>query len=652
MQRTGDIPATIASSMSAVAPTPPQHRPATRSAKRKLEQQAAVSNPPPFKRARRSVDAGVDASERLLPRCRGGGVRRRRKFVVEDSEDDESPATPEKEPAAQANESHDESKETTSSQKTAEDTTGSNDDENSGGRTSSPRKTVDNDDGSTKKTPESKESAEEVTNDSSSQDAAPTKPATAESSNDSSPDETTESTNETKESTSSSDAADKSSSDPEATPPVPATTASEESSNANETKESETSPEAPTTAASEESSSPEASAEASTKSTRLTEVQLHNISGLVNNNQQCFANSVIQLVDAALDDHDVDMVLGKNGSTTPFTEQTLTPDNHEHEDLPQPTRRSKGKKDEKKRECKVTRIKSLIHDRIQKVRTQGKLGALSLRGHLRALINRMRQHKGTGSSKLVTPIVFQQVLAYGDEEAGLEHLDGRQQEDCYEYFQAVVNGLKNDTSRDTSIKESEEKSEIVNSLFETKTSTRTLCSNEDCDYQSENSIRDVQNAHTVHLARMYGKKKSNVTRSALDLMEKSNVSEMDEECAKCGNGNLRRVTTFTKVADNFVLHILRAEDNSDRKIRTPVELPLQPIDLCGKQFVLNAVIMHKGETTSRGHYTILRRRTRNWSAATKSLWCEINDSDISPIDATKVQDSGRRQSTMLLFKAV
>jgi uncharacterized UBP type Zn finger protein len=343
------------------------------------------------------------------------------------------------------------------------------------------------------------------------------------------------------------------------------------------------------------------------------------------------------------------MVLGKNGSIAPFTEPTLTPD--DQEDLPQPTRRSKGKKDEKKRECKVTRIKSLIHDRIQKVRTQGKLGALSLRGHLRALINRMRQVKGSGSSKHVTPMVFQQVLAYGDEEAGLEHLDGRQQEDCYEYFQAVVNGLKHDTSRDTSIAESEEKSEIVNSLFETKTSTRTLCSNEDCDYQSD-SIPDVQNAHTVHLARMYGKKKSNATRSALDLMEKSNVSEMDDECEKCGNGNLRRVTTFTEVADNFVLHILRAEDDSNRKIKTPVELPLQPIDLCGKQFVLNAVIMHKGETTSRGHYTILRRRTRNWITSIKSLWCEINDADISPIEATNVQDSGRRQSTMLLFKAL
>jgi hypothetical protein len=155
MQRTGDLAGTTTSTMSAVAPTLP--RPATRSAKRQLEQQDAVSNPLPSKRARRSVDAGVDASERLLPGCRGGGVRRRPRRVIEDSEDDEqSPATPEKGPAAQANESHDESKDTTaSSQKPAEDTTGSNDngDENSSGSMSSPRKSVDETDGSTKDTP-------------------------------------------------------------------------------------------------------------------------------------------------------------------------------------------------------------------------------------------------------------------------------------------------------------------------------------------------------------------------------------------------------------------------------------------------------------------------------------------------------------------
>jgi ubiquitin C-terminal hydrolase len=621
MQRTGDLAATTMITMSAVAPTPPQHRPATRSAKRQLEQQDAASNPLPSKRARRSIDAGIDASERLLPRCRGGGTHRKR--VVEDTEDDEqSPATPEKEPAAQANERHDESKDTTSSQKPAEDTTGGNEDENSSGPTSSSRKSVDNTDGSTKDTPESKESTEEVTNDSSSQDAASTTPATAESNNNnsSSPDETTESAT-------SPEVANKSGSDTEITP------------------------QAPTTSANEDISNLEASSEASTKSTRLTEVQLHNISGLVNNNQQCFANSVIQLVDAALDDHDVDMVLGKNGSTAPFSEPNLTPD--DQESLPEPTRRSKGKKNEKKRESKVTMIKSAIHDRIQKVRTEGKLKALSLRGHLRALINRMRQHKGKGSSKLVTPIVFQQVLAYGDEEADLEHLDGRQQQDCYEYLQAMVNGLKNDTSRDTSVEESVEKSEIINSMFETKTATRTLCSNESCDFQSENSISDTQNAHTVYLARMGGKKNSKTKKSAMDLMEESNVSEMDVECAKCGKGQLRRVTTLTKVADNFVLHILRAEDNSNRKIKTPVELPLRPIDLCGKQFVLNAVIKHKGDTTSHGHYTIFRRRTRHWVTATKSLWYEINDSDISPVDTTAVQDHNRKgQSTMLLFKAL
>jgi hypothetical protein len=47
------------------------------------------------------------------------------------------------------------------------------------------------------------------------------------------------------------------------------------------------------------------------------------IPGLINNGNQCFANATLQFFDAAMDGHDLDLLLGKDVSTKPFLEPNL-----------------------------------------------------------------------------------------------------------------------------------------------------------------------------------------------------------------------------------------------------------------------------------------------------------------------------------------
>lgn len=612
MSHTDDFPPALTSDVSTWSPAPAQslsgspenddddHSPKTRSAKRKFERKSAASNPLPSKRARASDGRW------LLPTCRGGSTRRRRVVLDSDDEDDDDdessksapekgPATPTKEPAAKSDEKgdekddkkNDEGESTSSSQKPINDTdgSGSKDADNSSEPMSSSRKTDDDTSSSNK--------------DSSEPMSSSCKTVTG---TDRSSDETTESAE------SSEKVANDSNSTSDATSSVSATSANEESSE-------------------------EASQEAAKVQTRLKERLPRQISGLLNNSNQCFSNSVIQFVDAALDGHEVDTVLGPVESTAPFTSPDLTKDDGFWES-------KRGAK------SKLSKLRSSIHGTIKKVQKSKKLRALSPRKHLRALIHRLRQYKDKAQSEKVTGFVFQQILAHGEAGGYREHLDGGSQEDCYEYFVALLDGIKSNSGDESGDEESEQKQAIIDGFFEFKSETASLCSNESCDHKAAVQ-KETNSAHTISAP----EKQAALT----DLLEETNVSQLDSPCPKCG-GAVQRVTEFTELADNFVLHINRVDPKDRRKKRnTAIELPFQPIDIGGRQFVLNAIIRHKGPSVDAGHYTIDRKRSRDWATDIhgNSSWYRIDDEKISTIEAKTIKDSGRKgQCSMLLFKAV
>ena len=361
----------------------------------------------------------------------------------------------------------------------------------------------------------------------------------------------------------------------------------------------------------------------------------------MNNSNQCFSNSVIQFIDAALDGHDVDTVLGPLESVAPFKDVNIN-----STDSFEPQKKRGARKGGKKPESAMSRVRTAVHNGIDKVRSSGKLQALSPRKHLRALLHRVRQYKSKAQSEKVNGYVFQQILAYGEGDGSREHLDGREQEDCYEYFDALLGGIKYNSGEDPEDEDYEQRPAIISSLFEHKTETASVCSNESCDHKGDSVQEETNSAHTINAPKK--------PATFEDLLEESNVSQLDQPCPKCGQ-TLARVTEFKELADNFVVHVNRVGPNQRTKIKTAIELPFEPIELGGKKFVLNAIITHRGASVQAGHYTIYRKRSRDWETSVhgNSSWYHIDDEEVSSIGAKNIKDSGRYgQSSMLLFKAL
>jgi ubiquitin C-terminal hydrolase len=347
------------------------------------------------------------------------------------------------------------------------------------------------------------------------------------------------------------------------------------------------------------------------------------VTGLYNHGNQCFANATLQMFDAALDGHDLDLVMGKEESNENF------------EIRDQEILGLYGK------------IKAGVQGRIRRFRSEGRLKDINPRKHLRALLSRMRGRKDTPQPESVAPLVFQQVLALGGEDTMFEHLDGTAQEDCYEYFCALMN-----RATSTTIEESDPAPEDdigsatrLKSLFGIKSETIKECES-GCGWKGPVQYESNDSVSTSVW-------KSGKSLDIHDMLKKSRKSTCeDQKCPKCGKETLASVTELKEVSDNFVVHINRVEGYEPRKIQTAVELPLKEIPICGKKFMLNAVVRHKGATVDSGHYTAFRRRASEWLTDEKSLWYLINDEDVQAIDKSDVKDNWRGQSAMLLFKAV
>jgi predicted RNA-binding Zn-ribbon protein involved in translation (DUF1610 family) len=385
------------------------------------------------------------------------------------------------------------------------------------------------------------------------------------------------------------------------------------------------------------------SEEAPKKTSKMAVKQNRYITGLVNNGNQCFANATLQFFDAAMDGYDLDLLLGKDVNIDPFSIPALTPEEKELE------RDTNAPKRGRKPVTKVGKFKALMRNAIKTLRSMGELNKISPRKHLRALLSHMRGSKATGQPELLSPMVFHQVLAFGgaDESVALNHLDGTTQEDCFEYFGALMSEATSTAIEEAGAapENSAEGAATLKSLFEVKRETTTRCTS--CDQNIDVKI-ETSNAISVPAW------KSPRILELMELLEASKTSIWTErKCPKCGEKGLADVAELKDLGDNLVVHINRVDpSDSGVKFETRVELPLDPITICGKEFILNAVVKHRGPTVDFGHYTVLRRRSPEWMTDEKSLWYLIDDHDIEGIKTRDVRDgAGRSHSAMLLFKA-
>lgn len=358
------------------------------------------------------------------------------------------------------------------------------------------------------------------------------------------------------------------------------------------------------------------------------------ITGLMNNSEQCFANSVLQLIDVALDGIDLDAALGAPDDEQPFEEPEILPKDR----LKRPRKGVKM--------SKLWKFRTAIHDRIKKSRKEGKLKHLSLRKHLRKLLGRMRRH-GKDKEEHVSGMLFQQILARGKVSGSTihEHLDGSSQQDAHEYFHAVMEGVISDeTERDET--ERAVGAAILESAFDFTSDVKTICMDKgSCGFKGEPKTEHF-NTLEVHVPH------SKQPMQLEDVLIQSAWSKLDTPCEKC-NGPTQRKSAIQAISNNFVVHINRTGADRVSKIKTPIELS-KSLTIHGKKCFLSAVVRHEGDSLDYGHYTMFRKRSREYRTQpkTNALWYHVNDDEVKAVEAEDVLVDGDKsgECTLLLYK--
>jgi len=70
-------------------------------------------------------------------------------------------------------------------------------------------------------------------------------------------------------------------------------------------------------------------------------------------------------------------------------------------------------------------------------------------------------------------------------------------------------------------------------------------------------------------------------------------------------------------------------------------------EVCG----LHGVVKHRGATANSGHYTFLRKRSKEWCGELmKHEWFALDDSHVYGIKAEAVKDDAKGQCAMLLYQ--
>lgn len=390
----------------------------------------------------------------------------------------------------------------------------------------------------------------------------------------------------------------------------------------------------PESDASEPKSSSPDPKEDSPRSTATPRRAKRGITGLVNNSDQCFANSVLQLIDVTLDGIDLDAALGAPDDEQPFEEPEILPKDR----LKRPRKGVKM--------SKLWKFRTAIHDRIKKSRKEGKLKHLSLRKHLRKLLDRMRRH-GKDKEEHISGMLFQQILAHGNVSGSTvhEHLDGSSQQDAHEYFHAVMEGVISDeTERDET--ERAVGAAILESAYDFTSDIKTICMDKgSCGFKGEPKTEHF-NTLEVHVPQ------SKQPMPLEDVLIQSAWSKLDTPCEKC-NGPTQRKSAIQAISNNFVVHINRTGADRVSKIKTPIELP-KSLTIHGKLCFLSAVVRHEGDSLDYGHYTMFRKRSREYvtQPKTNALWYHVNDDKVEPAEAEDVLVDGdlAGECTLLLYK--
>jgi hypothetical protein len=359
-----------------------------------------------------------------------------------------------------------------------------------------------------------------------------------------------------------------------------------------------------------------------------------NFNGLVNHHDSCFSGVVIQLLDAALEDKNLDELLGEHDDGL----DTFDMSEKECRQFDKTIYHDAGP--DRKLKSKQKNLRAAI----KAAAKAGETEKVSTAKHLRSLLHDLREEYHGTADRNVSPYLFQSVMAFGHAEdadranndlSTRQEMSGDVQHDSFEYYQSVLNNLREDPHIADS--------NGLQGLFEVETKTQDVCENNVCDHESAHRTAS-NNYHNVNVPHGKGDQSADFRHMVTSSMK----SRRDDACPKCGEQTLITKTTFTKLPDNLVMKINRTAFNERArratKVATPVDLDIsKPVELGEEKFEIAAVVRHDGDSITCGHYTIFRKLDGKWFL--------LNDKECTSKAENEVRDHRRNgKCAMLLLK--
>ncbi|TKA68947.1 hypothetical protein B0A55_08238 [Friedmanniomyces simplex] len=348
--------------------------------------------------------------------------------------------------------------------------------------------------------------------------------------------------------------------------------------------------------------------------------------GLYNHHLACFSNVVIQLLAAALNGKDLEPLLGALEGVETYDVSPLH------------VRLLNGGTTTKTRHLGAMKTKL-------RAQIQSHVGddARSVRGQLHDFLSKLC---GRTTSGAVSPFFLQMAFAYGaagttsGDLSRRENMSGDSQEDSLQFYQKLLNVLS-DGQDPTAM-------DALKSLFEIRTASTDVCQNGCVKDEATTSAPNVSISHEVIVpaaAAVNGQPQGLQT-----LLDESTRSSTEQVCSKCGEHAVTKVTSFTALPEQMVVEVHRGAFDGEKmkpsKPTTEVVLPVVAgVQLGGQQHDIVAAVMHQGETTFSGHYTVYRKHGGDWYL--------INDQVAMQVSGDFVKDDSEHEtghSAMLLLK--
>ncbi|KAI6867812.1 hypothetical protein KC338_g4247 [Hortaea werneckii] len=341
--------------------------------------------------------------------------------------------------------------------------------------------------------------------------------------------------------------------------------------------------------------------------------------------QSCFANSAVQMLDAALDKEDLMELHGEDRLRPILYEQ------HQNEKFGWVTFSEKSCLEN--RHCKA--LYRLLKDEI---RDQASRGRLSLSIYVGQLLKDLRASEVDKKAQQVaggaiSPFLLQQVFAYSKSER--EYLDGSEMQDSSEWLLKVLDEVFDEHPS-------------LRHKFQVKQETKVRCTAPDCSHSHALAAQEE-----LTLGVTLPEWVSGTTSSKAHIQEliseafKADALPEDYVCDGCKKtGTTVKEITSTELPENLLVQVDRVKPGTTLKNVTPIEHAFGDIMVDGQKYQMAAWISHESSArdTECGHYVCHRKHDGRWWVADDDHVYEARDRDLV--------DNARRQTSLLLLKKV